>query len=236
VKVLTKAGYAVEAATTGAQAQALGRARAFDAITLDLLLPDMSGLEVLRAIRAEGKNREVPVLVITVVTDAGAMAGFAVDDFLCKPLDGAALLASLRRARILPEQPGTVLVVDDDPAALTLMSATLAQLGYRVSCAADGEEGLRAARAAAPVGLVLDLLMPGMDGFAFLEHFRQLPGCALTPVIIWTIKDLAAGEWARLRASAQAVVAKGGPGGGAVVQELETFLAMKKARPEKETH
>jgi PAS domain S-box-containing protein len=223
VRTLTEAGFAVDAAATGAQALAKCRERAFDAITLDLLLPDMSGLDLLRAIGSEGENRNATIIVVTVVTEKGAVAGFAVHDILPKPLDSPALLASLRRARISPERSGMVLVVDDDPWSLKLMSATLTQFGYRAISVARGEEGLRVARESPPLAVVLDLLMPEMDGFEFLDRLRRLPSCRRVPVIVWTVKDLTAEEHARLARSAQGVVAKG-EGSATVVEELRAHL------------
>ena len=222
VRALTHAGYAVETAATGAQAIAHCHRRRFDGITLDLLLPDVSGLEVLRAIRGTSANCDVPVIVITVVTEKRAMAGFVVHDILPKPLDGEVLLRSLRRG--IPEgRTGTVLVVDDDPGARKLMSATLAQLGYEGTCVARASEGLEVAAASTPLAVVLDLMMPEMDGFEFLEKFRQIPQCRQVPVVVWTFKDLSTEEQARLRLSAQVVVQKGNVA-AAIVEELKLCL------------
>jgi PAS domain S-box-containing protein len=229
VQALTEAGYAVDTAATGAQALAKCRAQAFDAITLDLLLPDMSGLEVLRAIRADSRNHDVPVIVVTVVTETGAVAGFAVQDLLAKPLDSAALLAALRRAGVDSERSGVVLVVDDDSDSRELMAATLGQLGYQSHGVPSGSDGLRVAGESPPLAVVLDLLMPEMDGFEFLVRFRRVPRCRRVPVIVWTVKDLTAEEHARLRVTAQGVIAKGREGSTAVVDELRAFLPEPRA-------
>ncbi len=223
VSALVDAGYAVETAATGALALALCAERTYDAVTLDLMLPDMTGLDVLRELRGNERYRSVPVLVVTVVAERGAVAGFAVHDILPKPLDAPTLLASLRRAGVSPDRNGDVLVVDDDPGSSSLMAATLAQLGYRAQCVRDGEQGLAAARTA-PIAVVLDLLMPGMDGFMFLERFRRLPGCRETPVIVWTVKDLSPEENARLRAAAESIVLKGRSSSAELLTELRTFL------------
>ena len=224
VRTLVAAGYAVDEARTGAQALAKCQERSFDAITLDLLLPDASGLDVLDGIRRSNRNSDVPVIVVTVVTERGAIGGFAVHDLLPKPLERVALLESLERARISPRRSGEILVVDDDPASLRLMAAALQQLGYRARCVSNGEDGIRIARAAAPAALVLDLMMPVMDGFQFLEQFRGLPECRNVPVLIWTMKDLTADEYSRLQSSVQCFVSKGGGAMARMMDELRTFI------------
>jgi signal transduction histidine kinase/CheY-like chemotaxis protein len=224
VRTLVAAGYAVDEARTGAQALAKCQERSFDAITLDLLLPDASGLDVLDGIRRSNRNSDVPVIVVTVVTERGAIGGFAVHDLLPKPLERVALLESLERARISPRRSGEILVVDDDPASLRLMAAALQQLGYRARCVSNGEDGIRIARAAAPAALVLDLMMPVMDGFQFLEQFRGLPECRNVPVLIWTMKDLTTDEYSRLQSSVQCFVSKGGGAMARMMDELRTFI------------
>ncbi len=225
VQALAGAGYAVESARTGSEALSLCSTRKFDAITLDLLLPDMGGQEVLRRVRASELNSDVPVVVATVATDRGAIAGFAVNDFLTKPIDPAALLSSLHRAGLQPGRPEAVLVVDDDEGSLELMAAALTRLGFRGIFVRGGEEALRQAETAPPAAVVLDLLMPGMDGFEFLDRLRASPTTHLTPVLVWTVKDLSAGEQERLSRSVQAIVHKGGGGIPALLDELRRFLS-----------
>jgi CheY-like chemotaxis protein len=100
VTTLASAGYSVEIASTGAEAISHWRTRRFDAITIDLLLPDMSGLDLLAALHGEGGKLGVPIIVVTVVPDAKVVAGFAVHDVLHKPLDRQTLLESLVRAGV----------------------------------------------------------------------------------------------------------------------------------------
>ncbi|HUQ07371.1 MAG TPA: response regulator [Kofleriaceae bacterium] len=217
---LASAGYAVEVAGTGAAALVRAKEKAFDAITLDLLLPDMTGLQVLRQLRSAGKNQQVPVIVITVVAEPGAVAGFAVHDVLPKPLDVDTLLESLTRAEVTPSASRSVLVVDDDPAALELMSHALQRLGYTAHCERDGEHALASVRASPPTAIILDLIMPGMTGFEFLAQLRADPRWHGVPVIVWTGKDLSSEEHQLLRASANAVVTKGHGGSAGVIAEL----------------
>ena len=227
VRTLAEAGYGVELAGSGGQAIERARRRRFAAITLDLLLPDMSGIEALREIRDGDLNVDTPVVVVTVSAERKVMAGFAVQDVLPKPLDSTALIAALERSGVRPESPGTVLVLDDDLRALDLMQASLANLGYSAYVTSDGHQALARAREHLPVAVIVDLLMPGMNGFEFLEQFRELPSSRHVPVIVWTIKDLSASERATLRMSSQAVVPKSG--GAALMEELRSFLPARPA-------
>ena len=106
VGALRTAGFEVDLATTGAEALAKFRASSFDAVTIDLLLPDMSGLDVLGALQGDPKATGIPIIVITVVPDTNVLAGFLVHEVLHKPLDTNTLLASLQRAGVSNPQPG----------------------------------------------------------------------------------------------------------------------------------
>ncbi len=99
VRTLGEAGYRVKVAPTGSRAIAACEAQTFEALTLDLLLPDMSGLQVLQRIRQIERSRDVPVLIVSVVAEQGVVHGFPVHDYLTKPIDPLALVRSLRLAQ-----------------------------------------------------------------------------------------------------------------------------------------
>ncbi len=222
-RTLAQAGYAVEAVASGGEALRRCREQAFGAITLDLLLPDMSGRDILRALRSGGPNRDTPVIVVSVVAEKGVGAGFQVHDILRKPVQRRTLLTSLERAAIAPGSSRSVLVVDDDAATLKLAKKTLERAGYRAVCRSTAAGALAAAGEETPAAVVLDLLMPGMDGFEFLRRFRATIDGRRTPVIIWTAKDVSLGERERLRASVRAIVSKG-EGPAALIEELESHV------------
>ena len=225
VEALGRAHYAVEVAATGAEALECLASRRFDAITLDLLLPDMNGWDVLRALRATGPNEETPVVVVTMVAEKSAAMGFLIRDFLGKPLQPATLLAALERAGVKPSDRRTVLLVDDDPAAGKLLSMALAERGYHLVHAPGAMAGLRAATADPPGVVLLDLLMPDVNGFEFLNRFRLTEAGRTTPVIVWTMKDLTPEERAVLRESAQAVVPKGDDAMALLMAELGALIS-----------
>ncbi|PYQ50623.1 MAG: hypothetical protein DMF78_15215 [Acidobacteria bacterium] len=219
VDTLASAGYAVESAATGSAAIGRAQARAFDAIVLDLLLPDISGEHVLRAVRGDGPNRETPVIVATVIADRGLSAGYEVVDVLSKPVVAADLLDRLARAGVIADGSRTVLVVDDDPRALKLAERSLREGGFRPICRSDAESGLEAVEKEAPAAIVLDLVMPEISGFDFLGRLRHQPHGRDMPVIVWTERDISAEERAHLTAMAEAVVLKSA-GAQSLVEEL----------------
>ncbi|HEY6354042.1 MAG TPA: response regulator, partial [Burkholderiaceae bacterium] len=229
-QILRSAGYQVEVAGTAQRALRMAAARRYDAITLDLLLPDCSGLEVLSELRAGGPNREVPVVVITMVAETSTLAGFVVSDVLTKPIRQHEVNAALRRVRRSARGPLRVLVVDDDPAALELMAATLQTAGIAALLASSGALALEMLEQHAPDAMILDLVMPGMNGFDLLHELRQRPHLQQLPVFVWTNMRLSADELAALSHSAPAVVGKLDGGPEALVQQLRAWAAQRVQR------
>lgn len=114
----------------------------------------------------------------------------------------------------------TILVIDDDVTALKIAAATLQASGYLPVPAASASEGLRAAAEREPALVVLDLLMPGMDGFEFISELRRTEAGRDVPIIVWTVKDLDAAELRRLRSEAVAVLSRRGGETAALVDEI----------------
>lgn len=231
VKALTDAGYAVDTAATGLQALDLCRDRMYDAITLDILLPDMSGIEVLSGIRDEVVNRDTPVIVLTVVAERGAVIDAKIHDLLPKPEDGSNVLASLRRAGVPPRRSGKILLVDDDPAPLEQASIAINKLGHRTEFARGGHDALRRAEALPPLAVVVNLEMREMEGSLFIERFRQIPRCNRVPIVGWTGGELTAEQRSRILAGAQAIVGNQDGGSATVISELIAFLPSSEIQP-----
>jgi CheY-like chemotaxis protein len=120
----------------------------------------------------------------------------------------------------------TILVVDDDPAALKIASLALREMGYRPVCSADPEDALRTVEADPPGIVIVDLLMPGVDGFEFVSRFRAMPAGSDVPIIVWTVKDLDADERRRLLPSITGLVSKNAGGSRALVDELQRLLPL----------
>ncbi|HZF09771.1 MAG TPA: PAS domain S-box protein [Thermoanaerobaculia bacterium] len=225
VDLLERAGFAVVTAMTGAEALELCRRQTFDAISLDLLLPDTNGLSLLRAIHTAGMNQDVPILVSTVVAEKLA-TGSPVHDFLTKPVAAWELLASLKRAgevsgAVQALQP--LLVVDGDPTTLELVRKNLEPAGYRVVSPAEPEVPSNGSGGATHPVVVLDLLLPGLDGFGFLERLRHTPAGRRKGVIVWNGAALTAETRQRLEILTQGVVGKVEGGHRALLHELRSF-------------
>jgi PAS domain S-box-containing protein len=224
VQTLDKAGYFVEAVATGTEAIERCRKKSYAMVTLDLLLPDASGWVVLREIHLTPLNKDIPVIIVTACAESNTGAGFQIHDFLVKPVQEEVLLNSLKRARITPPGMGPILLIDDDIRLLKMMDEKFKELGYRPVSKSTGDEALKAAEGEMPAVVILDLLMPGMSGFEFLDRFRKLPGAMSVPIVVWTAKDLSKSERDRLDETAQAVVLKKHGGTQSLVDELKRCL------------
>ena len=223
-KIIGDAGYVVQSAVTGAEGIAKAQADQFAAIILDLILPDVGGWEVLRAVRAGGPNQQTPVIVATVVAKKEVAKGFPIKDFLTKPIAPEALLDALKDARVGAGGRKRILVVDDDPNTLTMAEAVLQGGGYEAVCYANAKSALQAATESKFSAVVLDLVMPDVDGFEFLARFRELSSCKKTPVVVWTSKDITIEDRHRLKNSAQSITSKDGIGINAVLRELQRHV------------
>ncbi len=217
---LQAAGFTIDLADTGRQAVARAHERAYDAITLDLRLLDLPGLDALVSIRATGASRESPVRALSLPVAARQSFTLAIADLLGKPIRVAEVVLAMA---MLPPASGRrlrVMVVDDDPLALDLMSATLQSLAIDVVCVNGGQQALREIDRHQPDALILDLMMPGFDGFATLDALRQQGAWQHLPVFIWSSMILTDQELTLLTRSAQAITSKGG---GALAQVLEAL-------------
>ena len=215
---LQAAGFDIDLAASGQQAVTQARERAYDAITLDLRLPDLPGLGVLASIRAEGASRQSPVLALTLPVAACQSVSFAIADLLGKPIRIAEVVSAMAALGPQPGRRTRVMVVDDDPIALEMMAVTLQGMAIDVVCVNGGQQALFEIDQHRPDAVILDLMMPGFDGFATLDALRQRVPWQHLPVFIWSSMVLTVEEVATLTRSAQAIISKGG---GALAQVLD---------------
>jgi signal transduction histidine kinase/CheY-like chemotaxis protein/HAMP domain-containing protein len=210
---LGQAGYRVARAATGDQAVALARRLRPDGITLDILLPDQDGLKVLSQLKAFPETQDIPVIIVSITENQELGFSLGAVDWLVKPAQRGDFLAAVRKAIAGANgKSQLVLVVDDEPPTVELLTDMLATQGFRVIAAHEGEQGVVLARSQKPDLIVLDLVMPGMTGFDVVRELRLHPETREIPILIFTVKDLSPEERERLRGGVQAVVRKGAVG------------------------
>jgi CheY-like chemotaxis protein len=176
-----------------------------DLITLDILMPVLDGWEVLRRLKASPETRHIPVIMLSIVENRALSFGLEAAESLVKPVSREALLEVLRRHST---SSAPVLIVDDEVDARALVAEVLSGAGIPSLEAANGEEALAAIARQRPSLVVLDLMMPGMDGFAVLEHLAADDDLRNLPVIVLTALTLTPADEARLKQGARLVLDK----------------------------
>jgi len=168
-------------------------------VILDILLPGIDGWEVLARLKADPRTAPIPVIVVSMLDERGRGFALGAAEYLVKPVGKEQLLAAVYRAAAMPEREHTVVAIDDDPLAIELVRASLEPEGWTVLGAPTGQEGLALIRERQPSVVLLDLLMPGMDGFEVVEALRAEPGTKSVPVVILTSKSMTPQDKERLR-------------------------------------
>jgi len=197
-RTLRGEGYRVVSAAGGAEGLRLAREQQPDLITLDILMPEKDGWAVLRALKADPATAGIPVLVATMVEDRGLAASLGAVGSLPKPFDRERLADLLRRHVRGGAAAGTVLVAEDDDSMREMLCRGLEREGWRVLEALDGRHALAHFESARPDLILLDLVMPHMDGFEFVERIRALPEGRDVPIVVLSARDVTAEERARL--------------------------------------
>ncbi len=166
--------------------------------------------------------RHIPVVMVTIVTDKGMGYTLGADDYLTKPVDREMLVHVLRR--FVPEGAGKILIVEDDPDTRVVLRRNLEREGFAVVEAGDGREGLQAVTESSPNLVLLDLMMPVMDGFEFLTTLRRDRSERSLPVIVLTAKELSAAERDLLNGKVKQVLQKSAEDPERVLGEIRKAL------------
>jgi signal transduction histidine kinase/CheY-like chemotaxis protein len=216
-------GYRVIAAGSGAEGIALARTQRPAAITLDVVLPAQDGWEVLSELKTDPATADIPVVMVTFVEQRQHGYALGASDYLVKPVaweDLSARLARLTRSAAA----GPVLVVDDDAGTRELFRRALEREGREVMEAADGAEALALIPEQRPALILLDLMMPVMDGFEFVEAFRQHAEWMEIPILVVTARHATAEDRARLSGCVRAILEKGGSPSGDLLADILTLI------------
>jgi CheY-like chemotaxis protein len=202
-----------------------------DAITLDILMPNSNGFEALLSLKSAPDTANIPIIVVSILDQQKMGFALGAADYLVKPVDKGLLLQTIRKyTQPLTITDGLILLVDDDPLTLDLLETTLHSAGYKTQSARSGKVALDILAHTRVNGILLDLVMPEMDGFEVLEHVKHDAALKEIPVIILTAKSLTQEDVALLKREAQALFQKN----GAWKEELMATLGrvIKDRKPE----
>jgi CheY-like chemotaxis protein len=207
-RFLNKEGFHVECAANGQEALALVKRIRPTVITLDVMMPGMDGWSVLSKLKEDPTAAEIPVVMLTIVDDKHFGHALGATEYMTKPVDRERLVSVIRKLRKL-SIPGQVLIVDDDPEVREMLVRTMERQDWTASTAEDGRAALDAVAAQKPDLILLDLMMPRMDGFEFVTELRKRQEWRAIPIIVITAKSLTNEDRQLLQGHVQKVLLKG---------------------------
>jgi CheY-like chemotaxis protein len=210
-RMVLKEGFRVETAVDGEQGLKLAKALHPDVIILDVMMPKMSGWAVLIGLKDEPELENIPVVMVTILDDKRKGFALGATDYLTKPIDQHHLvrvISKYRRDHAMMTD-GAILVVEDDTATREILQRTLQKEGWVVASAENGRIALEQVAEHQPDLILLDLMMPEMDGFQVLNVLRSTPAWKTIPVLVVTAKELTPEEHQRLGGVADRTIQKG---------------------------
>jgi PAS domain S-box-containing protein len=227
-QLLSQEAYNAIVATSGQEGLRLARVHSPDAILLDVRMPEMNGWEVLTRLKSDPELADIPVIMVTIEDDLALSCALGAVDYLLKPIDPERLLALLQPYQVASAAT-SVLVVEDNPENREMIRRQLTKAGWPVLEAQNGVQALEVLQIQLPGAILLDLMMPEMDGFEFIRQLRQHPQWRSLPVIVLTAKDLTAEERQWLNGQTQRIYQKGA-GNRQLLDEIHTLLTTHPSR------
>jgi CheY-like chemotaxis protein len=227
---IERVGFRTEVARTGAEAVSMAKERKPAAMTLDILLPDMDGWEVLTLLKRDPLTSDIPVIVVSVVDNPTLGTALGALDYFVKPVEANELVSRLTsysfNGKVGRRKP-SVLVVDDEAANRELMKLVLEPAGFAAILASGGREAIELARSRKPDVVMLDLLMPEVDGFDVIEALSEHESTRSIPIIILTAKHLSASEIDHLDGRVATILKRGSNGTNELLGQLRTVLSKR---------
>jgi CheY-like chemotaxis protein len=229
---LARDGHEVEVASDGARGLAAAEGHRPHLMVLDVMMPGMDGWSVLGALKSDEALADIPVVMVTMVDEKRIGYSLGASDYLTKPIDRSRLVATIEKYR-RDQAGGTILVVEDDEVTRQMVRQMLEDDGWAVVTAENGRIGLDRLEEAKPDLILLDLMMPEMDGFDFAAALRRLDAWRETPILVMTAMDVSAEDRLRLNGHVLGILQKGTYSRDALLDqirsEIRTHLARKPA-------
>ena len=216
-------------AQTGQEGLELARKLRPSIIVLDVMMPTMDGWSVLTRLKGDPELSDIPVVMLTMVNNREMGFSLGVDDYMLKPIDRTDFVATLRKYCTRGDSP-TVLVVEDDLPTREMLRASLEREHFTVAEAGNGIEALGQLAVMRPALILLDLMMPEMDGFQFTREVRTHPEWRNIPIVVMTAKDITADDRSRLDGKVSLILQKGACGREELLAEISHRVA-RAARP-----
>jgi PAS domain S-box-containing protein len=227
---LGKEGYEVVTAAGGAEGLELARAIHPLAITLDVMMPNLDGWAVISALKADPVLCHIPVIMVTMVSHDKRGFALGASDYLTKPVSRDRLVAAVHKHAAQASLASPILIVEDDARIRDITKRILTGLGNSVTEAENGQVALERLTREMPRLILLDLMMPVMDGFQFLEKLRANPAWRHIPVIVLTAMDLSVKEQQSLHQSVQLILEKSRFPLEQLLNQLRDLLSIQPAR------
>ncbi len=224
-RFLAKEGYQVISALNAEEGLRLAREQKPDVITLDVLMPGTDGWAALRALKADAELSDIPVIMLTIVDEKNLGFALGASEYLSKPVDSDQLISILEKYRSTDDSRA-ILVVDDDPSAREMLARMLVKEGWKVTEAENGRAALERVAEKLPQLILLDLMMPEMDGFEFLREMRKNKEWRTVPVIVVTAKDLTQEDRLQLNGYVEKILQKGAYGKDELLREVHEVIRL----------
>ena len=205
---LTKRGYRVLEASNGKEALDLTRERHPDLVTLDIQMPDINGFDVTSLLKNDEDTKDIPILILSVIEDKDKAYRLGANDTMTKPFDNEELVAKINRLLIGTKK--TILVVDDDKSLVKSVKYHLEHKGYSIGVAYDGKQAMEMVESNRPDLIVLDIVMPNMDGYEVIKALKSSPETANIPIVLVTGIEIDGGRVKAISVGATEYITKSG--------------------------
>jgi len=220
-------GFRTHVVRSGSDALAAARTLRPAAITLDILLPEIDGWDVMSRLKADPETADIPVIVVSVIDNPDLGMALGALDYFVKPVDGKQLVERLKRLKLKPDRADEtpmVLVVDDEAANRHWLTRILEPAGFGVSLASGGREAIESAKANPPDLVLLDLMMPDVTGFDVVEALRADHRTQDTPIMILTARNLTEEDKRQLNGHVSTILSRGSVGASDLVGLLQRVV------------